>query len=126
MLHRAAAAASLLVLFTGSASALAESANPMIGVWKWTDYTVDVKACSTNPSGADICGTVTAGPKNVGMEMIRSKLEQKDSFYIGQIAHPATGEIYDTKMMMKDADTWSMDGCTPANVCAKGDFIRIK
>lgn len=126
MLHRAALAASLLALFAVSGSAQAENANPMIGTWKWTDYTIDVKECTTNPSGAGICGTVTAGPKNVGMEMIRSKLEQKDAFYIGQIAHPATGEIYDTKMNMKDSDTWSMDGCTTASVCAKGDFIRVK
>ncbi len=115
------------VMLVASASvAMAAEAKDMIGNWKWTDYTVEVKECTTNPSAAGMCATVTAGPKNVGMEMIRSKLEPKDGIFIGQIAHPATGEIYNTKLSFKDADTWSMDGCTAANVCAKGDFTRIK
>ena len=100
----------------------------MIGTWKWTDYTVEVKECSTNPSGAGLCATVIDGPKNKGMEMIRSKLENKGGEFLGHIAHPATGDIYDTKMTFKNADTWSMAGCVITNtaVCATGDFVRVK
>jgi uncharacterized protein (DUF2147 family) len=109
----------------GSA-ALAATADDMVGKWKWTNYTVDVKKCDSNPSGAGLCATVAAGPKNVGMEMIRSKLEAKDGGFFGKIAHPETGAIYNTKMTLKGKDSWSMDGCTDANVCAKGEFQRIK
>ena len=94
----------------------------MVGTWKWTDYTV---ACTKGGDNGVSC-KVTAGPKNVGMEMVRSKLEAKDGAYVGKIAHPATGEIYNTKMMMKNDDTWAMDGCTDKGVCAKGDFARVK
>jgi uncharacterized protein (DUF2147 family) len=98
----------------------------MIGTWKWTDYTVETKECTTNPAG--LCATVVTGPKNTGMEMIRSKLESKGGEFFGQIAHPATGDIYDTKLTLKNADTWSMAGCVVANksVCATGDFVRVK
>jgi uncharacterized protein (DUF2147 family) len=106
--------------------AAAAEIKDMVGKWKWTDYTVEVKECTTNPSGASICATVIDGPKNKGMEMIRSKLEKKGDVFVGQIAHPATGDIYNTKVSLKDADTWGMDGCTAANVCATGDFKRIK
>ena len=115
----------MFVTIGGTASFAAE-AKDMVGTWKWTDYTVDVKECATNPSGAGLCATVTAGPKNVGMEMIRSKLDPKDGLFLGKIAHPASGEIYNSKLSLKDANTWSMDGCTDANVCAKGDFMRVK
>jgi uncharacterized protein (DUF2147 family) len=94
----------------------------MVGNWKWTDYTV---ACAKGGDNGMSC-KVTAGPKNVGMEMIKSKLEAKDGAYVGKIAHPATGDIYNTKMSLKDDNTWSMDGCTDKGVCAKGDFTRIK
>jgi len=119
----------LTALLLGAAAlqpATAAEIKDMVGKWQWTDYTVEVKECATNPSGAGICGTVTGGPKNVGMEMIKSKLEKKGDGFAGQIAHPATGDVYNTKLTFKDADTWSMDGCTAANVCATGDFKRIK
>jgi uncharacterized protein (DUF2147 family) len=117
-----------LLILAGLASAPATAAElkDMIGKWQWTDYTVEVKECTTNPSGAGLCATVVGGPKNVGMEMIRSKLEKKSEVFVGQIAHPATTEIYHTRMTLKNPDTWGMDGCTAANVCATGDFKRVK
>lgn len=127
MRMRLSALCAIPVMMTiGTSAAFAAEAKDMIGKWTWTDYGVEVKECTTNPSGAGMCATVTSGPKNVGMEMIRSKLEPKDGLFIGQIAHPASGEIYNTKLSFKDANTWSMDGCTEANVCAKGDFARVK
>ena len=127
MIIRCAALAAAAVFVTiGGTATFAAEAKDMVGTWKWTDYTVDVKECATNPSGAGLCATVTAGPKNVGMEMIRSKLDPKDGLFSGKIAHPASGEIYNSKLSLKDANTWSMDGCTDANVCAKGDFMHVK
>lgn len=123
---KSAVVASLSLLAISALPAMAAESKDMIGKWKWTDYTVEVKECTTNPAGSGLCATVLSGPKNVGMEMIRSKLESKDGAFIGQIAHPATGELYNTKMTLKTPDIWSMDGCTAANVCAKGDFERVK
>lgn len=108
-----------------SATASAVELKDMVGKWKWTDYTVEVKECSTNPAGAGFCATVVEGPKNKGMEMIRSKLEKKGDELVGEIAHPATSEIYATRMKYDGKDRWSMDGCTKAGVCAKGDFVRV-
>ena len=124
---RLALGTALLVVAAGASSpARAAEMKEMLGKWQWTDYTVEVKECTTNPSAAGLCATVIAGPKNVGMEMIRSKLEKRSEDFVGQIAHPATSEIYNTKMTLKDPDTWGMDGCTAGNVCATGDFKRVK
>lgn len=128
---RKAVAAGLLlcgIYLPQAGMASAAETKDMIGTWKWTDYTVEVKECTTNPSGAGLCGTVIDGPKNKGMEMIRSKLEAKGGDFLGHIAHPATGDIYDTKMTLRNSDTWSMAGCVISNtaVCATGDFIRVK
>jgi uncharacterized protein (DUF2147 family) len=116
----------VVLAILASTPASAAELKDMIGKWQWTDYTVEVKECATNPSGAGLCATVIGGPKNVGMEMIRSKLEKRSEVFVGQIAHPATSEIYNTRMTLKDPDTWGMDGCTAANICATGDFKRVK
>ena len=120
-----AAVAFGLTLSFGAMSAQAASLDAMIGKWKWTDFEVEVTKCETNPSGAGICAVVTSGPKNVGMEMILSKLEARGEEFLGRIAHPMTGDAYNTRLQLKDANTWSMDGCTDANVCAQGDFVRV-
>lgn len=120
-----AGAAAALALFT-AAPAGAVDVNTLVGTWKWTDFTVKSVTCTTNPSGAGLCMTVIAGPKNIGMEMIRSKFEDKpDGSFFGKIAHPASAEIYNTKMTLK-GEVWHMDGCTDAGVCATGDFVRQK
>jgi len=116
----AAAAAVLAMGISGSASAAGMA--DMVGKWKWTDFTIDCKEGGANGMSC----TVIDGPKNKGMEMIQSKLEAKDGAFVGKIKHPASGDVYNTKMSLKDADTWSMDGCTDAGVCAKGDFTRVK
>ena len=125
-LVRLVMAASVVAALAGAAPAGATDLKSLVGTWKWTDFTVQVKECTTNPSGAGLCETVIAGPKNVGMEMIRSKLEQKpDGSFVGKIGHPASGETYNTKMTLQ-GDVWHMDGCTDAGVCATGDFVRQK
>jgi len=118
--------AGAVVVAAIAAPANAADLKAMVGTWKWTDFTVQVKECTTNPSGAGLCATVIAGPKNIGMEMIRSKLAaQGDGSFVGKIGHPASGDTYNTKMVMQ-GDTWHMNGCTDAGVCATGDFIRVK
>jgi uncharacterized protein (DUF2147 family) len=105
-----------------AASAHAASMADMVGKWKWTDFTVECKEGGANGMSC----LVIDGPKNKGMEMVQSKLEAKGTDFVGKIKHPASGDIYNTKMSLKDANTWTMDGCTDAGVCAKGEFTRIK
>jgi len=119
-------AAAFLAVVGAVTPASAVDVNTLVGTYKWTDFTVQAKTCSTNPSGAGLCMTVIAGPKNIGMEMIRSKFQDQDGgVFVGKIGHPASGETYNTKMTLK-GDVWHMDGCTDAGVCATGDFIRQK
>ena len=125
-MHRNSVLAFAALAIAGMAAtpAAAVDLNSLVGTYKWTDYTVQAKTCSTNPSGAGLCVTVTAGPKNIGMEMIRSKLMDKaGGVFVGKIAHPASGEIYNTKMTF-NGKIWHMDGCTDAGVCATGDFVK--
>lgn len=112
-------AAALGMAFLSSAAAT--SMEDMIGTWEWQGYTVEVAKCDAT----GVCAKVTAGPKNVGMEMIKSKIEEKDGAFVGQVAHPMTGLVYNTKMTM-EGDVWHIDGCTNAGACASGDFKRKK
>ena len=104
-----------------SSAALADTSK-MVGKWTWEGFTVEV----TEGGEFGLSAKVIDGPKNVGMEMIKSKLEPKDGGMVGKIAHPMTGDTYNAQMTNPDADTWHMDGCTDANVCASGDFKRVK
>lgn len=103
-----------------AAPALADAS--MAGKWSWEGFTIECKEGGANGMSC----IVVDGPKNKGMEMIKSKLEKKGNDFVGQVAHPASGEVYNSKMNMSNADTWNMDGCTAANVCAKGTFTRVK
>lgn len=114
--------AAAVALFGLATVVQAATAADMAGKWKWTDFTIECKEGGANGMSC----VVADGPKNKGMEMIESKLEGKDGGFVGKIKHPASGESYNAKMTMKDANTWSMDGCTAAGVCAKGDFTRVK
>jgi uncharacterized protein (DUF2147 family) len=102
--------------------ASAATMDDMVGTWTWEGYTVEVTKCDAT----GVCAKVTAGPSNVGMEMMKSMPEMKDGAFVGKVAHPKTGDVYNSKMTMADADTWHMDGCTDSGVCASGDFKRVK
>jgi uncharacterized protein (DUF2147 family) len=121
-MRRIAATAIGLVALGLGTTASAQELKDLVGKWKWQEFTVDGSECAA--TGA--CWKVIAGPKSVGLEMFRSKPEKRGDFLVGQVVHPATGDVYNTRMRMKDADTWSLDGCTAANVCAQGDFVRVK
>ncbi len=105
-----------------AAAANAAGVADMAGKWKWTDFTIECK--EGGPNGMSCI--VADGPKNTGMEMVQSKLVAKDGAFVGDIKHPASGEIYKAKMQPKDADNWGMDGCTAGGVCASGVFTRVK
>ncbi len=105
-----------------AASANAAGMADMAGKWKWTDYTIECKAGGANGMSC----IVADGPKNKGMEMVLSPLTAQGDSFVGDIKHPATGDTYKSKMKLKDADNWLMDGCTAAGVCASGTFTRVK
>ena len=100
----------------------ASSVTDMIGKWSWEGFVIEVNKCQET----EVCAKVLSGPKNVGLQMIKSKLTLKGNSFVGKIAHPQTGDTYNAKMTMADANTWHLDGCTDKNVCASGDFKRIK
>ncbi len=117
-----AAAAGLLALGALSVSAMALDASKMIGKWKWQDYIVQVQ----KGGQYGLTAKVLSGPSNVGMEMIQSKLEDKDGKVVGRIRHPGNGKVYNTRMSMPDENSWKLDGCTDDGACASGVFTRVK
>jgi len=42
----------------------------MVGTWKWEGFTIKVAKCDAT----EICAEVVSGPKNVGMQMIKTKV----------------------------------------------------
>lgn len=100
----------------------APTLDEMVGTWKWESFTIKVQKCEAT----GVCAEVVSGPKNVGMQMIQSKLALTDAGFVGKVAHPQTGDTYSSKLSMVNGTTWHIDGCTPANVCASGDFTRVK
>jgi len=121
-MRRAAAIVFGLAAVAWGTTASAAELKDLVGKWKWQEFTVEGSECPAT----DACWKVIAGPKSIGLEMFRSKPEKRGEFFVGQVVHPATGDVYNTRMRMKDADTWSLDGCTAANICAQGDFVRVK
>ena len=112
-----------LSILTMGQSAIAENKiEAMVGTWKWEDFTIRVDKCAST----EVCAKVVTGPKNVGLQMIQSKLKATGDSFVGKIAHPQTGDTYNSKISMLSTNVWHIDGCTAANVCASGDFKRIK
>jgi uncharacterized protein (DUF2147 family) len=107
---------------TGGSVALAAGPAEMTGTWKWQGYTIEVSQCRMGR----FCAKVVAGPKNVGMDVFASKLEAKGGEWFGQITHPETRQVYNTRFQQKDKDHWRLDGCTAAKVCLSGEFVRAK
>jgi uncharacterized protein (DUF2147 family) len=102
--------------------AFAADLKDMIGRWRWQQFTIEVTACQ----GDSICAKIIEGPKNVGMEVFATQLTVKDSKLFGQITHPETRDIYNTRFQQDDGDKWRLDGCTVARVCLSGEFVRVK
>jgi hypothetical protein len=94
----------------------------MVGRWRWKDYIVEVTACKGN----SVCAKVVAGPKNVGMDLFASTIMPKDGGWVGQVTHPDTKEVYNTRFQQQDKDRWRLDGRTAARVCLSGEFVRVR
>jgi len=110
-------------VLTASASAMAKNdIYNMVGTWKWEGFTIKVDKCDAT----EVCAEVITGPKNVGMQMIKSKLTLSGDSFVGKVAHPQTGDTYNSKLSMANTNAWHIDGCTDNNVCASGDFTRVK
>jgi len=112
----------VLVAGMMAVSALAASIDDMVGKWKWQDFVVEV----TKGGDHGISAKVVEGPKNVGMEMIQSALKKEGDFFVARVKHPVNGNVYNTKISMKDKDSWKLDGCTDEGACATGVFVRVK
>jgi hypothetical protein len=112
----------LFVALCVGGSALAATLQDMFGKWRWQDFTIEVSACQ----GDSACAKIVAGPKNVGMDVFASRLVAKDGEWVGQITHPETKEVYNTRFQQKDKDRWRLDGCTATKVCLSGEFVRAK
>jgi len=118
----AAATIGLIAMGAMAVSAYALDVKKMVGKWKWQDYVVEVTEGGDNGLSAK----VVSGPNNVGMEMIQSKLEEKDGKIVGRIKHPGNGKVYNTQLTMPDENAWKLDGCTDDGACASGVFTRMK
>lgn len=92
----------------------------MVGAWQWEGYTVTVTECDATT----VCAEVTDGPQNVGMQMLKTTPQAAGDAWTAEVFHPATGELYYTKMSYDGSDTWTMAGCTSNGVCAEGAFSR--
>jgi hypothetical protein len=112
----------LIVFALSCADASAAGLKDLIGKWRWQQFTIEVTQCQPD----SICAKVVAGPKNVGIELFASKLTSKDGMLFGQIVHPDTKDIYNTRFQQTGQDTWRLDGCTVARVCLSGEFVRVR
>ena len=115
-------AATIAAIGMGNSAIAEPKIQEMVGVWKWADFTIRVDKCAKT----QVCAKVLSGPKNVGLQMIQSKLTPAKGSFLGKVAHPQTGKTYNSKISMLSENVWHIDGCTEANVCASGDFKRIK
>ncbi len=91
-------------------AAAAADLKGMIGEWRWQNFTIEVRGCQ----GDSVCAKIIGGPKNVGMEILASKLVANGEEWFGQIVHPETKQTYDTRFQQKDEDRSRLDGCTSA------------
>ncbi len=113
-----AATAGVIALGFAS-SAMAAS---MVGTWEWNGYTIN---CAEGGAHGLSC-KVAAGPSNVGMEMVESKMGMKDGAHVGRIKHPADGKSYNAMMKFDGDDKVVMTGATDDGAKASGTFMRKK
>lgn len=113
-----AATAGIIALGFAS-SAMAAS---MVGTWEWNGFTIN---CVEGGDNGMSC-KVASGPSNVGMEMIQSKLMEKDGAQVGKIKHPADGKVYNAQMKFDGDDKVVMVGVTDDGAKASGTFTRKK
>ena len=64
---------SLSALFFINTASAGGDISAMLGKWAWEGFTIEVNKCEST----EICAKVVAGPKNIGLQMIKSKLTYK-------------------------------------------------
>lgn len=111
-----------LVLAGWAMVAAAVDYDGMVGKWAWEGFTIEV----TKGGEHGVSAQVVDGPKNVGMEMIRSRPEHRADFFVARVKHPSNGKVYHTKISQEGPDTWRLDGCTDGGACATGVFERVE
>ena len=111
-----------MVLVYSANLALAAELKDFVGIWKWQGFKVEVKECKQT----GVCAKVIAGPKNIGMKVFASEMSLKDGDFYGRIAHPQSGEVYNTRMRLLNSDRWQLNGCTKKGLCMGGSFDRVK
>jgi hypothetical protein len=111
-----------LSIALASFEASAADLRDMVGKWRWKEFTIEVSECQNG----NICAKVVDGPKNIGMQLFAANLVVKDGNLFGQITHPETKEVYNTRFQQNGPDSWRLDGCTAARVCLSGEFARVK
>jgi uncharacterized protein (DUF2147 family) len=94
----------------------------MVGRWTWEKFTIEV----SQNADSKLSATITAGPKNVGMEILASALMSKGGDWFGQVVDPETRAVYSTRLRQRTPDLWQLDGCTTSKVCLSGEFVRVK
>jgi hypothetical protein len=123
--HRLVVATSVgtaLSIALASSGACAADLKDMVGKWRWKAFTIEVAECQNG----NICAKVVDGPKNIGLQLFAANLVVKDGNLFGQITHPETKEVYNTRFQQIGPDNWRLDGCTAAHVCLSGEFARVK
>ena len=109
----------ILAAVLGMAFMATAAAGDLAGNYTWEGFTIAVTKGGDNGYSAK----VTAGPKNVGMEMIQTPMKEEGGAMMAKIKHPMTGDVYNAKMT-PDGNDFKMDGCTDAGACASGKFVR--
>lgn len=112
----------VLSIALASFEARAADLKDLVGKWRWKEFTIEVAECQSG----NICAKVVNGPKNIGMQLFAANLVVKDGNLYGQITHPETKEVYNTRFQQNGPDNWRLDGCTAAHVCLSGEFARVK
>ncbi len=101
-------------------TACADLAGDMVGTWEWEGYVIEATTCDATI----VCAEVIEGSQNVGMQMLKTTPIEDNGDWKAEVFHPATGELYFTKLTYNGSDAWTLAGCTKAGVCAEGVFTR--
>jgi len=112
----------VLSIAVASLEASAADLKDMVGKWRWKEFTIEVAECQNG----NICAKVVDGPRNIGMQLFAANLVVKNGNLFGQVTHPETKEVYNTRFQQDGPDNWRLDGCTAARVCLSGEFARVK
>jgi len=105
-----------------SVAASAVDLEAMVGSWSWNGYTV--KVTRGGPHG--LSARVVEGPRNVGMEMIRSDVRNQADFAVAEIRLPGDGQDYLSEITPEGPDAWHLEGCSDRGGCVDRVYRRAE